>query len=562
MFAMKQPVSLDGWLQDVAEQLKQHNTPLTDVLWQRLLTASARLHYESGDVHWQTQGPSSSQTPYIVPLDPHVSLHAILTTGDAVGEKLDPPSHAGEPHRMPGIPDGIGAYDNGNGTFTVLLNHEIPSDEGIERQHGAKGAFVEELVIDKDTLKVLDADDLIQRVYAYDTTDGQYHLSTTAFGRFCSANLADKSAFFNAADGKGFDGLIFMNGEEASPSATSQEGGRAMAHIATGALAGTSYELPSLGNAAWENLVANNHTGDKTVVIGMDDTSPGGQVYVYVGDKQATGTPVQQAGLEGGNLYGIQVDAQNGDPANEDRQTGFGAQSAHFDLASVGDMTDKNGWDLEQASDANHVTKFLRPEDGAWDTVNANRFYFVTTDKFNSDKLDGSDNNDGVDDGRTRLWRLTFDDVTHPEKGGKIEMMLDGTGPYQMLDNITVNSKGQVLMQEDPGNQAYTAKIWQFDPNTEQLTLLAQHDPARFGSLTTDPTPPFTHDEESSGILDVSKIIGQPGKDVYLLDVQAHYDIGDPELVEGGQLLAMQVDHNATHTAQHHEYTLTQDHWA
>lgn len=554
MLAMEQPASIEAWLKDLIDELKQHNTPLTDVLWQRLLTASARLHYENGGAHWDIQGPSSSQTPYLIARDPHVTLHAILTTGDAVDEKLDPPAHAGEPHRMPGIPDGIDAYDNGDGTFTVLLNHELPRDEGVERQHGSKGAFVEQLVVDKDTLKVLHADDLIQRVYTYDTTDGQYHLSTTAFGRFCSATLGEKSAFYNPADGKGYDGLIFMNGEESAPSASSPEGGRAMAHIATGALAGTSYELAALGNAAWENLVPHAHTGDRTVVIGMDDTSPGGQVYVYVGDKQASGTPVERAGLEGGTLYGVQVDAPNGDPANEDRQTGFGAQSAHFDLASLGDVTNKNGWELEQASDANQVTKFLRPEDGAWDTLDPSRFYFVTTDKFNEDKLDGSDDNDGTNDGHTRLWRLTFDDVLHPEKGGKIEMMLDGTGPYQMLDNITVNAKGQVLMQEDPGNQAYSAKIWQFDPKTDQLTLLAQHDPARFGDLDKDPTPPFTHDEESSGIVDVSRIIGQPGKDVYLLDVQAHYDIGDPELVEGGQLLAMQVDHNVTHAAQAQDY--------
>ena len=77
---------------------------------------------------------------------------------------------------------------------------------------------------------------------------------------------------------------------------------------------------------------------------------------------------------------------------------------------------------------------------------------------------------------------------------------------------------------------------------------------ARFGDRDRNPstpdqpaTLPFTTNEESSGIVDVSDILGQPGEDVYLLDVQAHYPAAtDPalapfaaEVVEGGQLLAM-----------------------
>ena len=55
---------------------------------------------------------------------------------------------------MGGIPDGLGAYDNGNGTFTLLMNHEINNTLGITRAHGAIGAYVSEWVIDKTTLQV------------------------------------------------------------------------------------------------------------------------------------------------------------------------------------------------------------------------------------------------------------------------------------------------------------------------------------------------------------------------------------------------------------------------
>ena len=46
-------------------------------------------------------------------------------------------------------------------------------------------------------------------------------------------------------------------------------------------------------------------------------------------------------------------------------------------------------------------------------------------------------------------------------------------------------------------------------------------------------------DEESSGIIDARHILGDGW---FLLDVQVHKTSSDPELVEGGQLLAMFID--------------------
>ena len=61
-------------------------------------------------------GPSSSASPYIHRVEAGVVSKSILTVGDSV---------AG--YRLVGIPDGLGAFDNGDGTFTVLMNHEIPA---------------------------------------------------------------------------------------------------------------------------------------------------------------------------------------------------------------------------------------------------------------------------------------------------------------------------------------------------------------------------------------------------------------------------------------------------
>jgi len=60
-------------------------------------------------------GPSTTQTPYIVAAEPNVRLTSILTVGDQVGAKPD-----GAPWLMVGIPDGLGAFDNGDGTITDL----------------------------------------------------------------------------------------------------------------------------------------------------------------------------------------------------------------------------------------------------------------------------------------------------------------------------------------------------------------------------------------------------------------------------------------------------------
>ncbi len=222
----------------------------------------------AGPASGQETGPSSSASPYLVPVSSGVVTRSILTVGDSVNNKPG----GTEPYRMVGIPDGLGAYDNGNGTFTVLMNHELPANAGAVRAHGERGTFVSKWVIEKGTLRVLSGEDLIQRTVLV--------TGSSALGRLCSADLPEPSAFYNQATGLGTTARILMNGEE-----TGSEG-RAFGHVVTGSEAGTSYELARLGKFSWENSVANPLAQDKTVVIGTDDSTPG-QVYVHVGQKQA-----------------------------------------------------------------------------------------------------------------------------------------------------------------------------------------------------------------------------------------------------------------------------------
>jgi hypothetical protein len=453
-------------------------------------------------------GPSSSDSPYLVRSQPGVVLKSIVTVGDTVARM------GGGSYRLVGKPDGLGAFDNGDGTFTVLMNHELGAGAGAIRAHGAKGAFVSRWTIRKDDLSVVAADDLIRQVATWNTATSSYNAPAAGvvLRQLCSATLPASTALYNPETGNGFDGRIFMNGEEVD------NAGRAFGHL----LDGTTYELPALGKAGWENQVANAYTGDKTVVVRLDDSGELGQVYVYVGDKRPEGNAVERAGLTGGTLYGIKVSGFVREDLAPAEFT-FPAEFRGYSLRNVSNLT---GSQLNAASNAVDITRFSRPEDGVWDPMSPNDFYFATTATFG---------------GTSRLWRLHFNDPADPAQGGTISMLLEGdeTGGtserYHQLDNMTANGRGQLILQEDPGNRAYLARVWRYDLADDVLEPLATADPSRFDP----PTPePFTQEEESSGVIDVSDILGEGW---YLLDVQAHYPESDSELVQGGQLLAMHI---------------------
>ena len=252
-------------------------------------------------------GPSTKASPYVINVPDKVDITSILTVGDSVNDK---PGSATR-YRMVGIPDGLGAFDNNDGTFTVLMNHEIPPASGVLRQHGFAGAFVSHWIIRKSDLKVLHGGDQAKQVLEWSdpsgsVTSGSFVPAGRPIGRLCSADLPLPSAFYDRKSGTGYTGRIFMDGEEVG------DEGRAFAHLVGGPGAGISYELPSLGKFSRENSLASPYEQDKTVVIGLDDSTPG-QVYVYIGQKQATGNEIEKgdeiekAGLHGGSLYGIKV---------------------------------------------------------------------------------------------------------------------------------------------------------------------------------------------------------------------------------------------------------------
>jgi hypothetical protein len=156
----------------------------------------------------------------------------------------------------------------------------------------------------------------------------------------------------------------------------------------------------------------------------------------------------------------------------------------------------------------------------AWDTRagKENDFYFVTTASF---------------DGSTRLYKLSYNDITNPTAGATLTVALEGRSVgAQMFDNMCIDSHGRILIQEDPGTNEYLAKVWLYDIDSGKSDIVATHDPARFSTGA----PLFeTINEESSGIIDAKDILGDGW---FLLNTQNHAS-RPGALVEGGQLMAM-----------------------
>jgi hypothetical protein len=450
-------------------------------------------------------GVFSSEEPFVSPVGCPVRQQAVFTVGDGSPMQLQSGVAAaagpgGGSYRLVGAPDGLGAFDNGDGTFTLLVNHGLGLRQGVARAHGGFGAFISKWTVRSIDLAVLDGSDLIQRVNIFDAMTGGYReIAEYSFQRFGSGDLPDSTALFDPSTGLGFDGRLFFNGEQAGSE------GRAWAHD----LDGTSYELPRMGKANWENIVPNPQTGRRTVVIGSDDADQG-TLFVYIGEKTGQGLPIVRAGLTNGGLFGVRV---KGVPL-ENLDTGIPDEA--FDLFPLGNVEAMTGAELHKIALGNGVTGFLRPQDGAWDPNNPNDFYFVSTAAFEQP---------------SRLFRLRFADIAEPERGGVIETLLDGTEGQHMLESVALDRKGHVYIQEDPGANEHLAKIWRYDVASDQLSEVARPDAALFSESSSGFV---TNDEETAGMIDMSEILGA-GR--FLLTSQVHFPTpNDPELGELGQI--------------------------
>ena len=269
---------------------------------------------------------------------------------------------------------------------------------------------------------------------------GTFSSSTPyAVARLCSADLPKVSAFYDASNGgTGYNGRIFMNGEE-----TGAEG-KAFAWIVDGAEAGKAYELPHLGKYSWENAVARSNYGAnpgaanllQTVVIGTDDSTPG-EVYVYIGTKNNTGNAIQKAGLTNGTKYGIKVTSATGYTGAVTVENATGITGA-FTLAQIftnATIAAKTGVEFQAESTRLGVTQFARPEDSHW--LDHDSLIFATTG--------ATVNSISVS---SKIYQLDFNsDATNGilTTGGNIKVLVNSTNltgkdgaKAASFDNVTV----------------------------------------------------------------------------------------------------------------------------
>ena len=478
-----------------------------------------------------SMGPSTHTPPYVLPVAAGVRTASLLTVGDSV-----------EGYRMAGIPDGMGAYRNDGNGLTLLMNHEINELQGIVRRHGQRGAFVSEWSIDRKSFEVTSGRDLIDPGVQYwdylageyspfpaDGFDAPFDAFNAPFDRFCSNTLSTPGQLFNEETGNGYEGQLFFPSEE------NGNIGRSFGLTTDGALA----QLPRLGLFSYENVAPAYNSTDTTLAFGSEDEADG-QLWIYAGTKQAGGSPFDRAGLNNGipsvaSVAGATTDA--GFRATYGKDT-----PARFALNEVN--WNQNGNALNAEAKAKGLS-LDRIEDSHWDPASPNDLYFLTTESGKgADTPTGRYGRDGGG-----LWRMRFDDIERPRLGGTLTLLLDGSEEplLNKPDNMTIDGEGNLLIQEDPGNNVSLARIVAYRIADGARGVVARFDPALFGwrGLKLANGNPvlgadqLTFDEESSGIIDAHDVVGPRW---FLFDAQVHRLSTDPELVQGGQLLAVHVD--------------------
>jgi len=463
---------------------------------------------------------ASLKPQYILPVASGVEIKPLAYAADKITSTV-----------VRGVPDGMGAYKNAAGDVTLLSVHEIPSYSPLAQLSKSStsqwGVSITEFNYSTKSGKINAAKNFIQDIKYYNYNTGLYGdtpiggaPSGTTKGldwnisRFCSATLvqAGALAFKDGATTYGYEGGVFLSGEE--------DGDSGYARGFAFDMDGHGIQLPRMGLASWENLMPNLKPGINTVVMGNEDGSAtDSQLFMYVGKKTTTGTFADKAGFTNGDVHVLSIPEITNDNAFRAKYGKNKAVDVEFK---------KTIWNAEiatqQKDHAAQGTELSRVEDGEWDPSNPNVFYFITTE---SNKDAGATKANPAEPTFSRdggaLWRLTFEDGQKPELGAKLEMLLDGSeAPYfSKPDNLAITADGIIMIQEDPGNNGHVSRIFAFRPSDSKIAVVAEFNKEYFA---TGAAQFMTIDEESSGIIDATKLLAKSGdKNTYFFfNAQVH----------------------------------------
>jgi Bacterial protein of unknown function (DUF839) len=481
----------------------------------------------------------TSAPAYVKSNDPALyEVIPLLSVGDRVPDTSDPARQ----YQMVGIPDGLGAHRNRNGTVIVYMNHELGNTVLSEPNVGAplnRGAIVSKYILARDG-SVISGERAYDTTYVRDVLIGpaaEVGNSTPGYGRFCSGALAGPKEGLT-------QNIYFANEESGIGSTFSPLGGYSVAIFNNEA-----HGLPDLGYFPWENTLVQprkGRDGRLTVIMGMEDgpsaldpAVENSQLYMYVGTKSTApgATVLERNGLVGGTLYAFR--AKNLAMNSELPLQNGTIEGEWVAIPNAGSL---NQPQLEAASDAAGAMTFARPEDGAFNPRNKNEYFFVTTGQA------AGANNLG------RLYSLRLD-RKNPTGPAKLEVLYNadqiiaaGGDIAISPDNIDV-SEDYLMIQEDgtaPSRLVMTSKgrdgsIWRIDLNEEQGVDMSTA--TRVVELTPPgravSAPPVGKGVwETSGIIDGESLFGEGS---WLFDVQAHAPTPAPvaNTVEDGQLLLL-----------------------
>ncbi len=126
--------------------------------------------------------------------------------------------------------------------------------------------------------------------------------ATSAFTRFCSANLAGPA--------EGFDRDILLTNEESTGASTFDGKGKQTVAVIDNA----AYALPKLGHFSKENSVAQRRHDDETVIMALEVGHAGleSQLFMYVGTKVPGGSVLAANGLDNGKPYVLVLKGNKG----------------------------------------------------------------------------------------------------------------------------------------------------------------------------------------------------------------------------------------------------------
>ncbi len=457
-----------------------------------------------------------------------------------------------------GIPDGMGAFKLDDHTVRILVSHELRPDVGYAYQlaNGTEltGARVSYFDIDKTTRNIKDAglayDTIINR--AGEIVDEASDLESSSLSRFCSAHYIEANQF---GEGRGLVDGLFFTGEENS-------GGT---EFVLDPASNTLYAVPWMGRAAWENVTElDTGTTDKVAFLVGDDRE-GAPLLMYVGTKDTSeGAGVlERNGLVGGQLYVWAADTGETTPeefnGTFESRDGSWVEIPFYNPAQAGTAVsqDELGYDAQgfatQAqqdalAEAAGAFQFSRPEDVATNPKDGTQAVLASTGR---DSLFPSDSW-----GTTYIIDTDFGADGTPATG-LVKAIYDGddagVGQFEESDfglrspdNLDWSDDGNIYIQEDRSFSEFgltsgeEASIWKLNPESGELTRIAQLDRSAVPAGQSDGNPTDIGNWESSGILDVSELFDQEAGSLFIYNTQAHSLGGGPidseNLVEGGQI--------------------------